>query len=94
MRSHFVSDEKIRLIYDGESRLRPRPEHRAQLLALRKSIREKYAKELEEAGFLEVMFLYWRMQAEYQRESRKIVSHVSPSPQSLYLTRASTPEGE
>ena len=71
---------RIRLLSDGESRLRQSPEFQTRLRELHDAIRARHAAEMAATGFIGRLVLGWRIAAEYRRERQKIM----PSPQSLY----------
>ena len=73
----------LRIVVDGESRLRESVEFRRRLAELRASIRAGHAEEFAKAGFLRRLVLRIRMAFEYRHERKRI----EPSPYSLFACR-------
>ena len=71
-------------VEDGQRRLQQSPEFQARLIALRTSIRARYAADLAQAGFWQRCLLDWRIAREFRRESQKL----EPALDSLYLDSA------
>jgi len=68
------------IVADGHCRLEDSPEFRSRLIELRKSIQEKHASALAQAGWLRRLFIRYSMHVEYQRECGKLL----PSKHALY----------
>jgi hypothetical protein len=68
-----------RIVADGKKRLGATPEQQERLRALREAIRERYAREMAEAGFFRRLRLRWRMWREFRREAQ-------PAPGALFMS--------
>jgi len=68
-----------RIVADGKKRLAATPEQQERLRVLREKIRERYARELAEAGFFGRLLLRWRMEREIRRETQ-------PSARALFVS--------
>jgi hypothetical protein len=82
---NIVANGRNRLEQTREYKTR---EYKARVLALRTSIRARYATQLASGGLLQRWLLRWRMEAEFRRERKKL----RPSASALYL-RSSTNTG-
>ncbi len=81
IRHHITSTfMKSFIVQDGGSRLCESSKIKARLLELQRTIRERHAAELAQAGFLRRLFIHRKIAAEFRRERTGIV----PSPQSLF----------